>query len=203
MAESEELVQISGSAFLKLILHVFRFWSNKSKGEKKIVFGLLLGSIEENTRKIGKTVPLLHRDNKDLEMDDKFMKQVKSIDRAEMENNSPYEIIGWYRSSTDGVKFSARDIKNQIKFQEFNPKFISLIIDPQIYLTPGEFGFSVFRLKGDKYYTFMSDYYKIPWEIESVEDPQSILQDFRNYIKSYFMNKPLITEFTEQEIENT
>ena len=197
LAESDELVQLSASGFLKLLLHVFRFWSSETTGDKQIVFGLLLGYIEGNTRVVRKVVPLLHQDKGDLEMDDNFMKQVGKINRIELEKGSTNEVIGWYRTSVRGIKFAARDIKNHINFQDFNPKFIALILDPQIYLDPDQSGFSVFRLKGDNYYNMMSDYYKIPWEIEEIENSLEIITDFKKYIKNYFIDKPLITELNE------
>lgn len=197
LAESDEFVQISASGFLTLILHVFRFWSSDPTGEKKSVYGLLIGYIENNSRIVRKVIPITHIDKSDLDMDDNFMKQIGRINRMEMENGSTNEVIGWYRSSLRGIKFTARDIKNHINFQDFHPKFISLILDPQIYLDPDQSGFSVFRLKGDKYYNMMSDYYRIPWEIEEIENSLEIINDFKKYIRHYFIDKPLITELNE------
>ncbi len=198
MSNTEELISINSKAFLQLLLHVFRFWNKKLPSENGIAYGLLLGSIEGDHRVIKKVIPMFHTDNKTYEMDDKFIKQVGDVNRKEVESNSTDEVIGWYRSSNDGIKFTARDIKNQIKFQEFNMRFISLIIDPKIYLTPNEFGFSVFRLKGEKYYNIMSDFYKIPWEISPVEDPQEIIGEFQKFVRNYFLNKPLVNEINEQ-----
>lgn len=197
LAESDEFVQISASGFLKLILHVFRFWSSDPTGEKKLVYGLLLGYIEDNTRIVRKVIPITHVDKGDLDMDDNFMKQIGRINRMEMENGSTNEVIGWYRSSLRGIKFTARDIKNHINFQDFHPKFISLILDPQIYLDPDQSGFSVFRLKGDKYYNMMSDYERIKWEIELVNDGFEIISIFKGFIKNYFLGHPLIKELNE------
>jgi hypothetical protein len=197
MSKSEELIKISSTAFLDLLLHVFRFWSKNLTGERKIVYGLLVGNIEENTRYVKKIKPILHQDSRNLEMDAKFMKQVGRINRQEQENNQINEVIGWYRSSNDGIKFAARDIKNHITFQEAHPQFIGLILDPAIYLDPDEFGFSVFRLEGDKYYNMMTDYYKLPWEIEEIEEPQEIISAFKTYVKNYFLDKPLINEVNE------
>ncbi len=198
MSDNEELITIRSKAFLQLLLHVFRFWNEKVPSENKTVYGLLLGSIEGDHRVIKKIVSMFHTDNKNYEMDAKFIKQVGEVNGKEIENNSTDEVIGWYRSSNEGIKFTARDIKNQIKFQEFNPRFVSLIIDPKIYLTPNEFGFSVFRLKGEKYYNIMSDFCKIPWEITPIEDPQEIIGEFQKYIRNFFLNKPLVNEINEQ-----
>ena len=197
MAESDELVSINPSGFLNLLLHVFRFWSQQIGGEKHVVYGLLLGTIEGNMRHVTKIVPIAHKKRPDLEMGAEFMKEVGKVNRFELESQSMSEVIGWYRSSNDGIKFIARDIKNHITFQEFNPKFIGLIIDPELYLNPDEGGFSIYRLKGDKYYNMMTDYYKIPWEIRPIEDSREILANFQGYIKNYFKNKPLITELDE------
>jgi hypothetical protein len=197
VSKSEDLISISSVAYLNLLLHIFRFWSIKPTGDKQIAYGLLIGNIEKNTRYVRKIAPILHRENRNLEMDDKFMKQVGTINRRELENNSTNEVIGWYRSSNDGIKFTARDIKNHIKFQEFNPSFVGLILDPKIYLDPNEFGFSIFRLEGEKYYNMMSDYFKIPFEIEPIEDAYEIILSFKTYIRNYFLNKPLINELNE------
>ncbi len=197
MAEADEYVQISSSAFLNLLLHAFRFWSSKPTDKRQVVYGLLLGYIEGIYRTVKKVVPLSHDDKPDLVMDDDFLKIVGRINRRELESKSINEVIGWYRSSNNGIKFLARDIKNQMKFQGFNPNFISLILDPKIYLDPDESGFSIFRLAGDNFYNMMSDYHKIPWEIEAIEDISDIISYFQQYIKSYFLNKPLITEHNE------
>ncbi|MHA1293551.1 MAG: hypothetical protein ACTSQJ_12910 [Promethearchaeota archaeon] len=193
----EELVIISGSAFLNLLLHAFRFWSENPSEEKNIVYGLLLGFIENNTRYIKKIVPILHTNKKTIDMDDKFKKQVGNVNRIEQEKGSMNEVIGWYKSSFDGIKFLARDIKNHIWFQEYSSKFIALIFDPNNYNPPDSYGFSVFRLKGDKYYNMMTDYYKIPWEISDIEDIHTIIGDFKKFIKNYFLNIPLIKEINE------
>lgn len=197
MSKSEELVKISSTAYLNLLLHVFRFWSKNPSDERKLVYGLLVGYIEDNIRYVTKITPLLHQDNRNLEMDSQFMKQVGKINRQEQENNQINEVIGWYRSSNDGIKFAARDIKNHIIFQEADPKFIGLILDPKEYLDPDKHGFSVFRLKGENYYNMMTDYYKIPWEIQEIEDPQNIISSFKTYIKNYFLDEPLINEMNE------
>ena len=42
-----------------------------------------------------------------------------------------------------------------------------------------------------------TDYYKIPWEIEEIENALEIITDFKKYIKHYFIDKPLITELNE------
>ncbi|MHA1149874.1 MAG: hypothetical protein ACTSR8_16685 [Promethearchaeota archaeon] len=193
----EELAQISASAFLNMVLHIFRFWSDKPTGEKNIAYGVLLGKIEGNIRTIKKVVPILHQKNSDYEMGKDFMKIIGQINASEMEMGSINEVIGWYRSSNRGIKFTARDTKNHIQFQEHNPRFIGLIFSPEIYMDPKEYGFSVFRLRGDSYYNMMTDNYKIPWEILPIEDAQEVITDFKLYIQNYFLDKPLLTEFNE------
>jgi len=196
LISEEELISISSSAFLNLLLHVFRFWSKNPTGEKKVVFGVLLGYIEGDTRYIKKVAPLLHQDNRNFVMDEDFMKNVGKINKKELDSGSVNEVIGWYRSTNDGIKFTARDIKNHINFQEFNLMFIGLIIDPSLF-SAENYGFSVYRLEGDKYYNMMSPHMKIPWEIEPIENPEEIIIDFRGYISNYFQNQPLITELNE------
>ena len=102
-----------------------------------------------------------------------------------------------YASTVLFIKFSARDTKNHIQFQEHNSRFIGLIFSPEIYMDPEEYGFSVFRLKGDAYYNMMTDNYKIPWEILPIEDAQEVIADFKIYLQNYFLDKPLITELNE------
>ena len=197
LTESEELVSISPSAFIDMILHVFRFWSSEPAGERKVVYGLLLGFLEGNTRHVKKVVPLNHHDKPNFVMDEDFMREVGKVNQFELESQSMNEVIGWYRSSNDGIKFIARDIKNHIQFQGFNPLFIGLVIDPKLYVDPDAGGFSVFRLQGESYYNMMSDYYKIPWEIQTIENVPNILTHFQQFIRSYFLDKPLITELNE------
>ena len=43
----------------------------------------------------------------------------------------------------------------------------------------------------------MTDNYKIPWEILPVEDAQEVVNLFKGFIRNYFLDKPLITEFNE------
>jgi len=197
MAKNEELVRISSSAFLNLLLHVFRFWSIKDVNKREVACGLLIGIIEGDTRYVKKISPLLHQPKKDIKMDEEFMRMVGRKNKEELDNNSMNEVIGWYRSSQEGIKFTARDIKNHIQFQEHNSRFIGLVLDPQGYLHPEESGFSIFRLEGEKYYNMMTDFYRIPWEIEEIEDAHEIISAFKTYIKNYFLNEPLIKEINE------
>ena len=196
MAE-EELIKISASAMMNIVLHAFRFWSNEPTGKHEIVYGALVGYIEGNTRHIKKIVPILHYKNNDYEMGDEFMKIIGTINKSELESGSMNEVLGWYRSSKRGIKFEARDIKNHIQFQDFNSKFIALILSPELYLDPDEYGFSVFRLQGEQYYNMMTDYYRIPWEIQTVEDISGIISNFKIYIENYFLDQPLISEYQE------
>ena len=46
----EELIQISASAFMNMVLHTFRFWSKNPNVERNIVYGLLIGHLEDNIR---------------------------------------------------------------------------------------------------------------------------------------------------------
>ncbi|MGQ4873489.1 MAG: hypothetical protein ACP6IY_05375 [Promethearchaeia archaeon] len=196
--KDEELAQISASAFLNMVLHIFRFWSTKDFSKREIVYGFLMGYIMENVRVIRNIIPILHTNHDNFDFDKNFIEIWKSLDAQEEERGSMNRVIGWYRSSNKGIKFTARDTKNQILFQEKNPKYIALIFAPDIYLQPDQYGFSVFRLQGDKYYNMMTDNYKIPWEIQTIEDPQEIISDFKVYINNYFLNKPLILEYNEQ-----
>lgn len=197
----EELVSINPDVFIKIILHTFRYWPvNGNGGEKAMVFGLLLGRIEGNTRVIKKIEPITHQKESEFEMDEEFLKNIEDINRREFEMGALSEVVGWYRSSDQGIKFSAKDIKNHLNFQSKNSKYIALIFDPHIFLKQeGHYGFSIFRLKGESYYNIMSDYYKIAWEIGTIESSEQILMDFRRYIKNYYENKPLITEINEVE----
>ena len=193
----EGLIKIKPSAFMKIALHTFRFWISKKNPENQMVIGLLLGYIEENTRFVVDVIPFTHTSKRSFEMDDKFIAKIGQINKQQLELNSMNEVIGWYRSTNDEIRFRAQDIKNHIKFQNFNSQFIGLIFNPVEYLEPDDYGFSVFRLRGEDYYNMMSDYRKIPWEIEDVEDPNMIVHNFQSFIENYFRNKPLIEEFNE------
>ncbi|MFO8017381.1 MAG: hypothetical protein R6U96_02000 [Promethearchaeia archaeon] len=193
----EGLIKIKPSAFMKIALHTFRFWVSNNSSDNEMVIGLLLGYLEEDTRHVEDAIPFTHTQNRNIEMDDEFMAKIGQINKQQLEINSINEVIGWYRSTNDKIRFSARDIKNHIQFQNFNSKFIGLIFSPPQYLEPEEYGFSVFRLRGEEYYNMMSDYRKIPWEIEKIEDPNMIVHNFQTFIENYFQDKPLITEYNE------
>ncbi len=203
MSESpnDEFVYIKPEAFVTLILHTFRFWPiEKRNGDRAIAFGLLIGYIDGNTRFINKIQPICHNKENDYSMDDRFLKFIQDINSREFEMGGLNEVIGWYRSSDQGIKFSATDIKNHLNFQSKNSKFITLIFDQETFLKrEGQYGFSIFRLKGENYYNIMSDYYKIAWEIGTIEDTDQIIANFRNYIRNFYENKPLITEIDEIE----
>ncbi|MGV9205813.1 MAG: hypothetical protein ACOC44_17525 [Promethearchaeia archaeon] len=193
----EGLIKIKPSAFMKIALHTFRFWQSPNSPKNQMVVGLLLGYLEDTIRHVEDVVPFTHTEKRSYEMDDKFMAQIGQINKQQLELNSVNEVIGWYRSTNEKIRFRARDIKNHIKFQNFNSKFIGLIFSPEDYLQPEEYGFSVFRLVGKDYYNMMSDYRKIPWEIVKLEDPNMMVHNFQGFIKNYFQNKPLIEEYTE------
>ncbi len=125
------------------------------------------------------------------------MEKIRKINEEEYELASNNQVIGWYRSSNKEIQLFERDIGNQIAFQLYDPKSVCLIIEPKKYLDPNEIGFSLFRLEGDTDFDLETNHYQIPWGINPSRNAQDVIANFKQYIRNYFLDKPLVIEFGE------
>ena len=128
------------------------------------------------------------------------MQTYSDVNGVKAQVESQDRVIGWYRTVlAGGLKFTARDIRNQVKFQSLDPNASGLLFDPAAL--EGSLGFSIFRLQGTRFFSAMSEYGKVPWEVKDFEDGDidSIVRFFRDVTKAFKEGKHFIEEFKEAE----
>ncbi len=192
---------LSGNTYMKLLSHVLRFW-NKALPPKdcQAAYGLLVGRYENDQIQIRDVEPILHNPSDDLEFKESFMQTYSDVNGVKTQVESQDRVIGWYRTVlAGGLKFTARDIRNQVKFQSLDPNASALLFDPTAL--EGSLGFSIFRLQGTRFFSAMSEYGKVPWEVKDFEDGDidSIVRFFREVTKAFHARKHFIEEFKEVE----
>lgn len=204
--KSNELVQIKVPALIQILNHALRFYKLNAKiGENQCVYGFLKGSIEGTTRIVKEAEPILHHPTPDFDFNEQFIKDMDDFNSRYIEEESMDRIIGWYKSTTEPMKFKAIDVKNHLKFQNLNKLFIGMIIDPQNFLKNEGYGFSFFTLMPDSYgeINIMSGSAKIPWEIVKLgEEKDKTISFMKEMINKIIEGKKIVTELSEAFDEN-
>ncbi len=190
---------VTGSTYMKLLSHVLRFWSKTlPPKDRQAGYGLLVGRYENDQILIRDVEPITHTPLDDLEFKEPFMQTYSDVNGVKAQVDSQDRVIGWYRTVlAGGLKFTARDIRNQVKFQSLDPNASGLLFDPAAL--EGSLGFSIFRLQGTRFFSAMSEYGKVPWEVKDFEDGDidSIVRFFRDVTKAFKEGKHFIEEFNE------
>jgi hypothetical protein len=193
-------VYVSGVTYLKILSHVCRYWGkNVPPSDQQSASGLLIGRYEGEEIQIRDIEPVFHEASDDTVIDEKFMQAYSDVNALKVQVESLDRVVGWYRSVFREIKFTSKEIASQIKFQKLDPKACAMMFAPA---TLNEsFGFSIFRLIGDRnrYFNAMSDYEKIPWEIKDFEDADidTLVRFFRDMVRNFKDGAPIIDEFTE------
>lgn len=201
VVKEDQLLQITPRAFIDLLCHAWRFNSlDRPLNENESVYGFLKGEIKENTRIVKEVETIKHHPTPDFEFDEKFMKDMDDFNARYREEQIMDKIFGWYKSTVQEITFKAIDVKNQLKFQSLNDKYIGLIINPLVFLKDEGYGFSVFSLLEDSVgkINIMSGAGKIPWEIAPLgDDPGSTIRHIKNFIDKSINKKKFVTELSE------
>jgi hypothetical protein len=197
VAQPKDLFQIKAQAFIQILQHAHRFWEmNNPKSE--YAYGILVGSIENRTRTVTEAIPVLHASEASVVFDDAFYKHWDDYNALKMEMEQTDLCIGWYKVIDRDMKFKAPDVRNQVKMQTLNPKNVALLLDPEKFITDQEYGFSVFKLMGDKIFHEMCDFAKIPWEIMEIgADVDKVVNMVLEMIRKYHTDQPYIEEIDE------
>ncbi len=193
---------ITGNSYMKILSHVLRFWGTSlPPKDRQASYGLLVGRYENDQILIHDVEPIMHNPADDLLFEDSFMQTYSDVNGVKAQVESQDRVIGWYRTVlSGGLKFSARDIRNQVKFQSLDPNASALLFDPAAL--EGSLGFSIFRLHGTRFFSAMSEFGKVPWEVKDFEDADidSIVRFFRDVTKAFKSGKHFIEEFQEGDI---
>ncbi|MHA1341147.1 MAG: hypothetical protein ACTSRZ_12775 [Promethearchaeota archaeon] len=196
-----ELVKIRITALMDIYCHAFRFCKkNNPPNKNQCVYGFLKGKIEGTTRIITEVETILHNPTPDLVFDDNFFKDMDDFNARYIEEESFERIIGWYKSTTQDVRFKAIDVRNHLKFQTLNKLYIGMILNPLDFLNAEGYGFSFYTLIPDSYgeYNIMSGAAKIPWEIMPLgDDKDLVIRHMKEYIIKTVYGKELVTELSE------
>ncbi len=190
---------VTGGSYMKIMSHVLRFWGKAlPPKDRQACYGLLIGRYEGDNILIRDVEPLMHNAADDLLFEEPFMQMYSDINGVKAQVESQDRVIGWYRTVlAGGLKFTARDIRNQVKFQSLDPNASGLLFDPAAL--EGSLGFSIFRLQGTRFFSAMSEYGKVPWEVKDFEDGDidSLVRFFRDVTKAFKAGKHFIEEFQE------
>jgi hypothetical protein len=198
--QPKDLFQMKANAFITILNHAHRFWQ-KDNPKSEYAYGMLSGYIEGTTRIVTEAIPLLHAPSSDIVFDESFFKHWDDLNLLKQELESIESCIGWYKIITGDFKFKAPDIRNQVKIQSLNPKYIALLLDPSKLLDEDEYGFSIFKLNGDRIFHEMCDYVKIPWEIMEIgQDVDKVVNSVIDMIRLYHSDKPFVEELEEVKV---
>lgn len=196
----KDQIQIKPIALINIYLHAYRFWKIKDP-KPQYSYGFCLGKFEGSTRVITEVIPLIHSPKSDLVFEEDFYKHWDDLNAMKEDIEAPERCIGWYKVIEGDMKFRAQDIRNQVKIQTLDKRNISFLLDPRKYFDTGDYGFSVFHLKGDRIFHEMCDYEKIPWEIAEVGgDVDKVVQFISEMIRKYNSDKPFVEELEETKV---
>lgn len=199
--KEDELVSIEPVAFIDLLCHAWRFNAlDKPLNENESVYGFLKGEIKDKHRIIKEVETILHHPTPDFEFNDEFLRDMDDFNARYTEEQSLDRIIGWYKSTVQEVSFKAIDVKNQLKYQSINDKYIGMVINPLTFLKGEGYGFSIFSLMEDSVgeINIMSGAAKIPWEIAPLgDDPESTVRHIKDLIDKSINKVKFVTELSE------
>jgi len=163
-----------------------------------LIYGFLLGSIEEETCIVSEYVPVMNFDKEiDFEMLHKMFYLADKVNEDKYDPEYVSEqIVGWVHSSfKDSVQYTQTDIKNHIYIQTaYNPNAVLLLVPRN-----GDQFSMEFRTFRDKIFEIdeTSPFSEIEWNFKEVEDIDQIFQTVVDIYRYKYKKIPLIKEFVE------
>lgn len=196
-----ETIVIRPEVFIKILLHIHRFWNaDQAYQDQKRVAGFVLGRVDGNELLITDAEPVCHDEGGSLPevFEEVFFQHAQDYNQSNAQAELPDRVRGFYSSHFEqGLKFTAADIRNLIPFLNDDPACFGLIVDVHhidkidcfkcFTLDPGVGGF----------FSAMSEYKEIPWRMETFKDMDKLLSIFKNLIRNVTSHGPLITEIDE------
>jgi hypothetical protein len=198
----KENFHIKPTAFITILLHASRFWQAKNP-KPQYSFGILIGKYEGSTRIVTEAIPITHKPQSEEVFQEDFFKHWDDMNALKEEIDAPERCIGWYKVIERDLKLKAADIRNQVKVQTLDRRNVAFLLDPRKFLTDmkGDYGFSVFYLKGDRIFHEMCDYDKMQWEVLEVgADVDKVVQMVIEMIRKYHSDKPFVEEIDEVKV---
>jgi len=191
---------LSPIAYLKVIMHSYRFWNNNINENKRFfIYGVLIGYFEKNKRYITNYIPLLHSKSIiDFERKHSIFMKIDKINQELIMQQNPDYVLGWVRSiNKEDVEITPIDKKNQIYLQTaYNKKAVSLFV-----LIPNlEYDWGITFRAFDSLISEIdesSQMYDIEWEFDEPEKISDLFDILKHLHSVKNKNKPLIMEYKE------
>ncbi|MHA1341148.1 MAG: hypothetical protein ACTSRZ_12780 [Promethearchaeota archaeon] len=193
-------ILLSPVAYLKILMHSYRFWNENIKEKKRAyIYGVLIGYVEKDIRYITNYIPLLHsKYDIDLERKHSIFMKIDKINQEMAMQQNPDFIIGWVKSlNKEDVVISPIDKKNQIYLQTaYHKNAITLFL-----LIPTlEYDWGISFRSFDSLLSEIDEsslMYDLDWNFDEPED----IDDLFGILKHLHLVKekkiPLIKEYKE------
>ncbi|MBN2154556.1 MAG: hypothetical protein JW776_00745 [Candidatus Lokiarchaeota archaeon] len=203
---SDKKVILSAEAYKTIILYSTRYANSSIPKEQwREIYGILIGTSDENSVIIDRAEPMTYGESTDVELGPEHYGFISEIqDKLDSEGNNRY-MVGWFHSHPGlGLFYSYVDIINQISFQAPNPDFVGLVFDHTFLLdkkkNPNHPGFDIYRLNDPQMNpddsNFENNYHKVDFEIIGLNEFffANILTELSAYAAS---GLPLQTAYNE------
>jgi hypothetical protein len=183
-------LKFSPIAYLDIVRHIQRFnHEGTPDAEKRLVYGLLIGHVEENAPLITKFIPILHTPSPlDFETNHQFF---------QIADKYQDDVIGWARSyPSDNLTISPIDKKNLLYFQTaYSEASVMLAFDS----TGDQYSMLVKHFKGPlPELDESSELEDMAWNFSDIEDLDDIFKVVFNIQQNREEKKPLIKELNEK-----
>ncbi|GAB4318154.1 MAG: hypothetical protein Kow0069_21200 [Promethearchaeota archaeon] len=192
------VVVVYPEAFLKVLLHAYRFEAHVTEKRSR-VFGLLLGREDGHETLVVDAEPVGHESgDSNADFGEILLQHAKDINRSNAEASLTDRVKGYYVTHHQlGLKLSAAEIKALIPLQEGDPKCVAVVIDSTRLDQTRCFSAFSLQLGAGGFYSAMSDYDELQWRMEEFDNTDRLLAFFHQVVVNVSRRKPLVTEIDE------
>ncbi|MBN1215844.1 MAG: hypothetical protein JXA99_10445 [Candidatus Lokiarchaeota archaeon] len=194
--EAYKKIILNWDSYRRIVGYSIRYANDEMKpSELKEVYGILVGTIENEKIIIKDAIPMIFGDRAGVEYENKQYGNMEQIDTSiyekAIEDKEKDFIIGWWHTHPGfGFFFSPIDNLTQLGYQDSNPHAIGLIFD-YCKKNNNSLGIAALRLKNPKRATF-SDFVKIRMTYEPKKS--SMLKKINKLITEIKKDKKSIEE---------
>lgn len=193
-------LKLSPLVYLDIVRHIQRFNNDIiPETDRKIVYGLVAGFVEDGVPNITKFVPFTHTNSPlDFELNHDFF---KFADKFNTDHHDPKyasdEILGFVRSyPSENIDYSNIDKKNLLYFQSgYNENAVLFALDPssdQYTMQIKHFKASLLELDES------AELEDVPWNFGDVEDLDDLFKIVLQVARNRDAKLPLIKEVNEK-----
>ncbi len=189
-------IKFSPIAYIDIVRHIQRFnHEGFAENDRRMIYGLLVGRVEDSTPCITKFIPLLHVASP---LDFESNHQIFQIaDKYNSDHADSDTIMGWVRSyPSENITISSVDKKNLLYFQTaYSDAAVMLAFDN----TGDQYAMQVKHFNAPlPEVDESSELEDIAWNFSDVEDLDDILKIIINIQRNRETKGPLIKEFNEK-----